>query len=107
MATSPVLQAASTAKGVAMFATTRTSSSPLGGLSILAVFLALPAATEVALAQDGLIGWGAMVVDSRFHEQAFVEVAAGSVHTVARRSDGSVVAWGLNEQGTCNVPALP
>ena len=26
---------------------------------------------------------------------------------MARRSDGSVVAWGLNTNGQCNVPALP
>ena len=37
----------------------------------------------------------------------FVEVAAGGQHTVARRSDGSVVAWGDNDYGQCNVPALP
>ncbi|MBM4393755.1 MAG: hypothetical protein FJ090_21725, partial [Deltaproteobacteria bacterium] len=28
-------------------------------------------------------------------------------YTVARRSDGSVVAWGSNVYGQCNVPALP
>ena len=28
-------------------------------------------------------------------------------HTVARRSDGSVVAWGSNTYGQCNVPPLP
>ena len=39
--------------------------------------------------------------------KAFVEVAAGGQHTVARRSDGSVVAWGYNDYGQCNVPALP
>ena len=37
----------------------------------------------------------------------YVEVAAGDGHTVARRSDGSVVAWGDNAYGQCNVPALP
>ena len=37
----------------------------------------------------------------------YVEVAAGGAHTVARRSDGSVVAWGDNDFGQCNVPALP
>jgi len=28
-------------------------------------------------------------------------------HSVARRSDGSVVAWGWNSKGQCNVPSLP
>jgi hypothetical protein len=45
----------------------------------------------------------------------YVEVAAGGdwgpvwpkVHTVLRRSDGSVVAWGDNQYGQCNVPAPP
>jgi hypothetical protein len=38
---------------------------------------------------------------------SYVEVAAGPAHTVARRSDGAVVAWGLNDYGQCNVPAPP
>ena len=29
----------------------------------------------------------------------YVEVAAGGYHTVARRSNGSVVAWGRNVRG--------
>ncbi|HVS10086.1 MAG TPA: hypothetical protein VMS76_09450, partial [Planctomycetota bacterium] len=31
-------------------------------------------------------------------------VAAGQYHSLERRSDGSVVAWGLNNLGQCNVP---
>ena len=38
---------------------------------------------------------------------SYVEVAAGNYYTVARRSDGSVVAWGNNSWGQRNVPALP
>src|SRR5439155_21471 len=37
----------------------------------------------------------------------YVQVAAGGRHSVARRNDGSVVAWGDNYYGECNVPALP
>src|SRR5262245_6872910 len=91
-----------------MFATISTNLSPrAAAFSVLAVFLALPATTNVVLAQEGVIGWGGQVVDSRWHEESFVEVAAGSWHTLARRSDGSVVAWGDNMGGQCSVPALP
>src|SRR5204863_506178 len=31
----------------------------------------------------------------------------GYAHTTARRSDGSVIAWGDNLYGQCTVPALP
>jgi hypothetical protein len=37
----------------------------------------------------------------------YVEAAAGDYHTVARRSDGVVVAFGRNDYGQCNVPTLP
>jgi hypothetical protein len=36
-----------------------------------------------------------------------VDVAAGEYYSVARRSDGSVVAWGKNTSGQCDVPPLP
>jgi hypothetical protein len=36
-----------------------------------------------------------------------VEVAAGTAHYLARRSDGSVVAWGDASSGKCSVPVLP
>src|SRR5262245_45175290 len=75
-AMSPVIQPGSTAKAVDVFSTIRTNSTPrAAAVSVLAVFLALPAATGAALAQEGLISWGAMVVDSRLHGQSFVEVA--------------------------------
>lgn len=37
----------------------------------------------------------------------YVEIAAGTRDSLARRSDGAVVAWGLNNTGQCTVPALP
>src|SRR6187431_786954 len=91
-----------------MIASIRTNSSPrAAAFSIPAVLLALTTAADVALAQDGLIGWGITVIDSRLHEQSFVDVVAGSYHAVARRGDGRVVAWGNNVWSQCNVPALP
>ena len=64
--------------------------------------------TGAARGQSGVKGWGSTVFDSGWSsETAFVEVAAGDGHTVARRSDGSVVAWGDNQYGQCDVPALP
>ena len=36
-----------------------------------------------------------------------MEIAAGSAHAVARRSDGSVVAWGSNSLGQWSPPVLP
>jgi hypothetical protein len=37
----------------------------------------------------------------------YVDVTGGSQHFLARRSDGIVVAWGVNDRGQCNVPPLP
>ena len=34
-----------------------------------------------------------------------VAIAAGKQHMLALKSDGTVVAWGLNNNGECNVPA--
>src|SRR5262245_54234235 len=92
-----------------MSATIRTKWSPRSlAFSVLAVFLALSVSANVAPAQEGVIGWGRKVFDSRWNDiQSAVEVSAGGGHTVVRRSDGSVVAWGDNLDGQCNVPALP
>jgi hypothetical protein len=35
----------------------------------------------------------------------FVAVAAGSLHSLGLKADGSVVAWGCNFDGQCDVPA--
>ena len=35
----------------------------------------------------------------------FVAVAAGEYHSLGLKADGSIVAWGSNDYGQCNVPA--
>ena len=74
----------------------------------IVVVLACLLATDLARAQSYLAAWGDFVFDTRLTSQTtFVEVAAGIDHSVARRSDGSVIAWGANELGQCLVPPLP
>lgn len=76
------------------------------GVLRYAVLLLLGAGS--AEAQSSVRGWGTQVFDSAWHDaRDFVEVAAGWGHTLARRANGSVVAWGANFAGQCNVPALP
>ena len=38
-------------------------------------------------------------------EMRIVQVAMGANHALALRENGTVVAWGSNEYGQCNVPA--
>ena len=77
------------------------TTTSLFGLSAVATI-----ASE-APAQSLVAGRGMQVFDSRWNTEAFVEIVAGGQHTLARRSDGSVVAWGLNHAGQCFVPVLP
>jgi hypothetical protein len=89
-----------------MFAAIRTnSSSRAAGILAPFVFLALPAATDAALAQQGVIGWGRMVFDSRY-DDSFVEWRRARPHAGVSRY-GSIVAWGDNLHGQCNAPVLP
>jgi len=93
-----------------------------GGLTYVEV--AAGGAHVVARRSDGSVvawgnnGWGECDVPALPSGLSYVEVTASVFtyfgqksgsggHSVARRSDGSVVAWGDNSQGQCNVPALP
>ena len=73
----------------------------------LVLAVALTITTGIgARAQESFRGWGPRVFDSRWNEESFVEISAGGTHTLARRADGSVVAWGNNEYEQAEVPAL-
>src|SRR5215471_10061965 len=74
---------------------------------LLCVSLFASFALQEARGQTEVIGWGRQVVDSRWNRDTFVEFSTSPQHTLARRSDGSVVAFGDNAIGTCIVPALP
>src|SRR5687768_7898776 len=75
-------------------------------LSSVLILVGLGAARSNAAPAE-LVSWGMQVVNSSWSEEHFAEVATGLVHTLARRSDGSVVAWGWNSSRQCDIPALP
>jgi alpha-tubulin suppressor-like RCC1 family protein len=76
-------------------------------VQLVSIGLALLGVARPGVAQSEIKGWGLRVFDSRWNDEHFVEISAGRSHTVARRSDGSVVAWGDNLQRLCIVPPLP
>jgi alpha-tubulin suppressor-like RCC1 family protein len=59
---------------------------------------------QSALADGSIIGWGEQVVGGDV-SGGFVKVAAGGVHSLALKQDGSIVAFGQNFFGQCNVPS--
>jgi alpha-tubulin suppressor-like RCC1 family protein len=80
--------------------------------STLLVFVASGATTFVSLsnagtAQSGIVGSGYVAFDTRFTDEEFVEIAANGSHTLARRADGSVAAWGSNGDNQCTARQLP
>ena len=51
-----------------------------------------------------IVGWGKQVVPTDLSE-GFVAVTAGLEHSLGLKADGSIVAWGDNWWGQCNVPS--
>ncbi len=72
------------------------------GLVLVAVVLC---GMGTATAQDGaIVGWGRQVVLAQSELADLVAVAAGSCHNLGLKADGSIVAWGDNPFGQCDIP---
>jgi hypothetical protein len=51
-----------------------------------------------------VISWGDQVIPNVAPGTRFTKIAAGGAHNLALKSDGTVVAWGLNDSGQSTVP---
>src|SRR5437764_6295605 len=69
--------------------------------------LAVLLANQVQAAQAAnLTVWGTQIVyPVSGHEATFTQVAAGQIHNLALKQDGTVLAWGWNGFGQSSVPA--
>ncbi len=52
-----------------------------------------------------IVGWGQQIVVPASQLSDLVAAAGGWYHGLGLKADGSVVAWGSNESGQCNIPA--
>jgi hypothetical protein len=61
--------------------------------------------SQPALAKSGkIVGWGIQVISGDL-SKGFVKVASGGEHSLGLKNDGSIVAWGSNSWGQCNIPS--
>jgi len=54
--------------------------------------------------QGSIIGWGDQRVDSSVLDAQFIAITAGSSYSLALKTDGSIVGWGLNQYGRAAPP---
>src|SRR4051812_6964311 len=64
----------------------------------------LTAQTGARQLGGSLLGGGEQVLPLVRPGTKFVAVAQGSEHSLGLKSDGTVMAWGWNDYGQCNVP---
>ena len=70
----------------------------------LGIFL-LGATAAYAQESGSIVGWGSQVVVEQSALEDLAAIAAGSFHSLGLKSDGTIVAWGQNNYGQCNVPS--
>ncbi len=79
-------------------------NAPILSLMCLSILLVV---TVVVHGQStgSIVGWGEQVVVEQAALDSLVVVAAGNEHSLGLKSDGTILAWGDNALGQCDVPA--
>ena len=72
---------------------------------VVAVLAIVVGAGREARAEVDVVSWGQQTYDQGDLRESYTQVAAGYMHTVALKNDGTLVAWGDNSDGQCNVPS--
>jgi len=71
-------------------------------LSLAAVCI-FPLFISYAASAASIVGWGEQVVGVNLSD-GFIAISAGDYHSMGLKADGSIVAWGYNWAGQCNIP---
>ena len=82
-----------------------TTGWAFGSLLLVAVGVVLCGTAARAQDAGAIVGWGPGVTDVTALQVGFVAVAGGNEYSLGLKADGSIVAWGDNGYGQCNVPA--
>ena len=70
---------------------------------VLIVLAVLTMAANLKAEKTGkVVGWGNQVFGVDL-SKGFVKVAAGLFHSLGLKGNGSIVAWGDNGSGQCNI----
>ena len=89
-----------------------TQNRPWGqgrALRLAALFFCLSTILAPAAHAASILGWGEQRIDSAQllpnPSNPFTAIAAGAYHSLALRSDGTIVGWGRNNYGQATPPA--
>src|SRR6267142_5249197 len=74
------------------------------GLAVIAVALIPQAEAQYTNRTPGyVVSWGIQVIPNVIPGTRFTKIAAGDGHSLALKSNGTVVAWGYNSSGQSTV----